>query len=150
MSDKKETLTAVTNQADIPEWKSDVKYQKIEEFTEEYANSSQFQPSIWDMKIIFGQTDMSMGPDAILQHTAITIPWSQVKMMIYFLTVNLCFHESKFGRVVLAEGLIPEIPKEMPKPFKDIGTSEETWKAVREMYEDFLARNPEATPLKKR
>jgi hypothetical protein len=123
---------------------SSVQHQRGEDFTQHYANNTLFEPSNWDLKIIFGQTDASLGVNAVVQHTGIAVPWAQAKLMIYFITLNLLIHEGNAGRVSVPKGLIPVVPEEMPKLFRDQGTSAETWKAMRRLYLDFVASNPEA------
>jgi hypothetical protein len=130
--------------------KSGVQYRRIAEFAEEYANNTLFETSNWDMKIIFGQLDQSLGPNVVLQHTAITMPWPQVKVLVYFLSLNLLFHEARAGRVQILAGLVPDMSQRMPKELREEGiTSEETWRAAQKLYEDFIAANPEADPKKK-
>jgi len=113
-----------------------------------YANNVKFESSLWDLKLIFGQTDQTFGPNAIIQHTAVTIPWPQVKLLLFGLSVTLAEQEGRTGRIALIKGLSgAKIPEQMRKAVRDEGTvSDETWKAIRKIYEDFIAANPEAAP----
>ena len=72
-----------------------------------YANNIQFEPSLWDLKLIFGQLDQSDGTK-VAQHTAITIPWMQAKLLAYFLEVNLAVHETDYGYIRLPPTVIPQ------------------------------------------
>ena len=116
-----------------------------EDFAELYANNVRFESSLWDLKLIFGQNDQSLGPNVVVQHTAITIPWPQVKVLHLGLGLLLAEQESRIGRIKLMKGLIGEIPEQMPQVARDTGNlSEEAWKSLRKLYEDFIAANPEA------
>lgn len=126
-----------------------LEHRRIAEFSEDYANNTLFQSSNWDLKIIFGELEQSLGPNVVLQHTAITVPWSQVKLMVYFMTISLIFQEAQNGRIAIPSGLIPEIGKQMPKELREAGTTDAAWQAVRQLYEQFVAANPEAAPKKK-
>ena len=52
------------------------------DFNSEYANNTLFEPTVWDLKIIFGELFRSRDGKAsdVDWHTAITMPWSQVKL----------------------------------------------------------------------
>jgi hypothetical protein len=74
----------------------------------EYANNSLFEPSVWDLKIIFGQLYRAKnGKSDVDWHTAITLPWPQVKLFAYYLQVNLAMHEAENGVVKVPERLHP-------------------------------------------
>jgi hypothetical protein len=124
--------------------KSGIELSRVEDFSEAYANNVQLEPSLWDLKLVFGQNDQQVGPNAVVQHTAMTLPWAQVKVLIYALRLALIDQESRSGRVQLKRGLIAEFPEQMPKAVRDSGeVSDETWKALRKLYEDLAAANPE-------
>jgi hypothetical protein len=148
MSPKKtKTSAAQTIVGSPPTAKSPIEFKKVEEFSELYANNVKFESSAWDLKLIFGQTDQSLGPNVIVQHTAVTLPWPQVKFLIFGLSIALTEHEGRNGRIPLMRGLLGEIPEEMPQVVRDEGNvSDKTWKALREIYEDFIAVNPDAAP----
>ncbi|HEV7674748.1 MAG TPA: DUF3467 domain-containing protein [Candidatus Angelobacter sp.] len=124
--------------------KSGIEFSRVEDFSELYANNVMFESSLWDMKLVFGQTDQNIGPNAIVQHTAVTIPWAQAKVLAYTLSLALADQEARSGRIQLKKGIIGEFPEQMPKALRDSGEmSEETWKALRKMQQDFVAANPE-------
>jgi hypothetical protein len=85
----------------------------MEEFASRYANHVWYELSEWDMKLIFGQVDQGAGAGGarvVDQHTAITIPWMQAKLMIYFLQINLAIHEGLSGKVGIPKVLFPPEP----------------------------------------
>ena len=75
----------------------------------EYANNSLFEPSVWDLKIIFGQLFRAegLGRSDVDWHTAITLPWPQANGSSYYLQVNLVMHEFENGVVKVPERLYP-------------------------------------------
>lgn len=73
-------------------------YQREEDFISEYANNIRFESTVHDLKLIFGQTDLSSGREVVIQHTAITLPWSVLKLALFFIRLNLDFHELYNGR----------------------------------------------------
>lgn len=84
--------------------------QPTEDFSSGYANSVFLEPSTWDLKMIFGQLDQSVEPNVVEQHTAITIPWAQAKILSHFLRVQLAAYEAVHGKVALHRGILPPEP----------------------------------------
>jgi hypothetical protein len=82
--------------------------QRIDGFSELYANNLLFEASVWDLKLIFGVLDQTTTPNTIREHASINIPWAQVKLMTHFLKVNLLIHERDHGKVNIPTALIPE------------------------------------------
>ena len=68
-------------------------FRRGEDFESLYANNVQFESSIWDVKLIFGQFEQAKSE--IEQHTAITLPWSQAKLAAYYFMVNLVLHQEE-------------------------------------------------------
>src|ERR1017187_412490 len=87
---------------DAPE----IKFEREEDFTTLYANNAQFEASVWDLKIVFGQLDGS----AIRQHTAMNFSWSHAKLMAYFLLVNVLAQQARTGLISLPPAVIPLRP----------------------------------------
>ena len=75
----------------------------------EYANSVGFHPTIWDLKILFGE--LSSRTPSVDWHTSMTLSWAQVKLMAYYLQVNLALHESRSGNINVP---IEMTPMELP------------------------------------
>ena len=88
-------------------------YQPLPEdeiYREAYANNVYFEQSVWDLKLIFGQLDQREGKVLIKQHTAITLPWTQVKLLSYWLKGHLEAYEMANGKIhVPANGIPPEL-----------------------------------------
>jgi len=75
-----------------------------------YANSVYFQPSEWDLKLIFGELDTKDGLTFVEQHTSIAVPWLQARIMHYYLTLQLEVFEVYHGKIKLPASLVPPEP----------------------------------------
>jgi hypothetical protein len=130
---------------DTPEPSTLLTTSHSEDFASEYANHVQFELSAWDLKLIFGQLEQSLAPNAVVQHTAITLPWPQIKIMTYLLQINLAVHELLNGRISVPGGIIPNPERiiEGAAQFRDTD-SEAIKKLMLERYEAFIKENPEA------
>jgi len=123
-----------------------VDFRKTDDFATAYANSVFLEGSLWDLKLIFGQNDLQISPNTVIQHTAITIPWAQVKVLTYFLQAHLAGHEIVNGRVIIPSNLIPPVGGEVPKEFvKDNPKLPEIVAALKANYDAFIVANPEAS-----
>jgi len=91
-------------------------YQPLPEdevYLEAYANNVYFEHSVWDLKLIFGQLDQREGKLIVKQHTAITLPWAQVKILSYWLRGHVEAYEFANGRIPIPSSVIPP---ELPPP----------------------------------
>ncbi len=80
-----------------------------EDYESLYANSVYFQPSEWDLKLTFGELDNDPkdGSMFVEQHTAISVPWLQAKLMSYYLTLQIGAYEMSHGEIIVPEALVP-------------------------------------------
>ena len=85
-----------------------------EELNVEYANNALFEPTIWDLKIIFGE--WSARSNAVDWHTSMTLPWAQAKLMAYYLAINVAAHELKNGTIKVPDAMIPNDPATLSEP----------------------------------
>jgi hypothetical protein len=132
-----------------PTTQSAIEYTRIDDFVSRYANNTFLESSLWDLKIVFGQNDQNVGQNAVVQHTAITLSWAQVKVLSYFLQANLLSHETVNGRVKLSSSLISPLPDELPRDaIEQNPKAREIHAAVKSLYDGFIAANPEAAPAK--
>jgi hypothetical protein len=79
-----------------------------------YANNSRFESSVWDLRVLFGQLEQHTGKEVIDWHTAVTLPWMQVKILIYYLRVNLAVHELASGPLWVHPNVTPQKPQPPP------------------------------------
>jgi hypothetical protein len=129
---------------DKPGTPADVVFRRDEDFVELYANNVRFEPSAWDLKMIFGQLDQSETPNFVSQHTAVSIPWIQAKLCAYFLVVNTVLNAAVNGRVVVPASVVP------PRPDPNEATLDEAGKKavsyVAWVYDQFFGDNPYIPP----
>jgi hypothetical protein len=85
---------------------------KDEDFLTLYANNVQVEASVWDLKVIFGNLDQSKQPNQIMQHTAIHLPWIQIKILSYFLPLVVALQEHQFGKIDVPMAVRPPDPAE--------------------------------------
>ena len=100
-----------------------------------YANNSQLELSVWDLKIIFGQLDQHVNPARIDWHTAVTMPWMQAKLLAYHLRLNLAFHEKFKGVIQVDKSVIPP----PPEPPSGEAANDPTTHAVYELFKKIYA-----------
>ena len=81
---------------------------RTEDFEDLWANNMFFEPTLWGLRIIFGTVDLAA--KQINQHTAINIPWAQVKLAAYFMVLNLVAHQSLNGVVNIPPQIAPRRP----------------------------------------
>ncbi len=123
-----------------------IDYRKTATFRNEYANNAFLEPSVWDLKINFGQLEQSIGPNVVVQHTGISMPWNQVKVFSYFLRLHVLAYEQENGRIRMAKNIIRPVPIPDKKTAKNFSKAMERHKIIMQLYEDFMAANPEAKP----
>lgn len=127
--------------------KSAIEFSKTPDFANAYANNVFFESSFWDLRLIFGQNDQQLGINAVVQHTAITIPWPQIKIMKYFLDSQLATYEIQNGRIRVPPNVVLAVPDEPPKELVKLDPKvPEIFAALRANYDAFIAANPEAAP----
>jgi len=124
-------------------------YRRSDDFRAVYANNSFLEFTAWDLKLIFGQTDSSITPSTVVQHTAITLPWAQVKILAYFMQIHLAAHELDHGRVIIPTGIIPAVTEPDKETAKEWPNSMNLYKIWSKVHADFIAANPEAAPVEK-
>jgi hypothetical protein len=125
-----------------------LEYKRVDPFRNEYADNVFLESTAWDLKMVFGQIDLSLGPNNVVQHSGITLPWAQVKVLQYFLRVHLIAHEIQYGHASIPPGIIQEFPAPTKEQIKEFPRAMELHKTLGKLREEFLAANPEAGPLK--
>ena len=88
---------------------------RTDEFENLYANNVRFESTLWDLRLIFGQVDLAA--NQMVQHTAINIPWPQVKIATYFMLVNLVIHQSLNGNILIPGSVLPQRPDPANAPY---------------------------------
>jgi Protein of unknown function (DUF3467) len=118
-----------------------------QDFVVEYSNNAVLESTNWDLKIIFGQTDQSLGENVIVQRTAITLPWPYAKILAYLLQANLAAREAEDGHIVIPKNIIGPPPAEIPpEQAAKLKHPKEGKEVIHKLWQEFLAANPEAKP----
>jgi hypothetical protein len=107
-----------------------------DELTSDYANNTFFEPSVWDLKIVFGE--WSGRANSIDWHTSITLPWAQAKLMAYYLEVNVAAHELRMGKIPFPSSMVPQEPPPPPDSDKDDPASRALFEVVKDLRQKFI------------
>ncbi len=82
-------------------------FQHEPDFRFRYANNVRFHSTVHDLTLVFGQNDVTGASEVVKQNTAITLPWSVVKLALYYAQVNLVIHEAYNGIVQVPAFQLP-------------------------------------------
>jgi hypothetical protein len=88
-----------------------LRFVREEDFESLYANNVQLEVSVWDLKLIFGELDQRTDPATINQHTSVSIPWIQVKLLSYLLQANMALYENRNGPIRIPPEVVPPAPQ---------------------------------------
>lgn len=114
--------------------------ERKDDFESRYANVTRYESNVFDLKVLFGEIDLGQtGKEIHRLHTGMTIPWSLVKLVIFYLNVNLILHEAQNGKVNIAPSQIPPRPPENVMGGQETETSRRASEAVQKLYADFMA-----------
>ena len=111
--------------------------ERSEDFIDGYANNVRFEPTVYDLKIVFGETDLGSGKEVTVQHMSVTLPWALVKLALFFLEVNVTVHELENGKITIPPNQIPPPP---PLPQGDNPTAVKAHEIIGKIREEFLTR----------
>jgi hypothetical protein len=78
-----------------------------------YANYLHFEGSPWDFRILFGQLipqRFKTEDEEVDWCADVTIPWSQAKLMHFFLGINIGIYELENGNIKIPERMLPPLP----------------------------------------
>jgi hypothetical protein len=114
-----------------------INLERADDFAFFYANHVWYQSSVWDLKLLFGEVDQSKS-NTVVQHTGITLSWLQVKLMIYFLQVNLAFNELQNGKVSIPPSVMPPVPELVPPESADDQEAQTHHQKVMELREQLI------------
>lgn len=113
-----------------------VDYRRSEDFSSVYANNLVFEASVWDLKVILGELDQRGGKIAVEQHTAVSIPWVQVKLLCYWLRLNLEIYEMSNGKIHIPQGVRPPVP---PEPESKDAQNMALFELAKRLHQEFMA-----------
>jgi hypothetical protein len=84
-----------------------------------YAQNVNFDNNAWDLTLLFSMLNRNQGGARFIQIGAIHIPWSQAKLMLFYLTVNIMFHELEHGPIQIPKGMAPGPPEDLQRFLPD-------------------------------
>lgn len=126
----------MTEQATVSQ---QVEFRRDEDFVSLYANNVQFEMSVWDLKLIFGQLDQREGKAAIEQHTSVTVPWFQAKLMSFFLQANVIAYEAEHGRIRIPAAVIPPDLPPLPPEQENNPQAQAVRERIRQLREQLIS-----------
>lgn len=80
---------------------------RTDDFVSLYANNIQFEQSAFDLKLVLGELDQPSGNVRVKQHSSVTIPWAQAKLLVYYLQVHIAAYEFQMGKIKIRQDLVP-------------------------------------------
>jgi hypothetical protein len=112
--------------------------ERAADFTTRYANNIFFESTAWDLKLTFGHIEQVSDPTTIQHDFAVTIPWPQAKLALFWLRLHVEMAEAEVrAKIPIREDLLPqELPAKLPEPLEADPASA---KRFREIYERLRA-----------
>jgi hypothetical protein len=115
-------------------------FHHTDDFSSVYANHIHMEASVWDLKLLFGELDQSVDPLIVEQHTAVTIPWRQAKLLIYFLKAQLVAYEIVNGKIdIPASVRPPKLDPPTEEIIKQEPLSQQIYEAFEKLRQELLA-----------
>lgn len=114
-------------------------FERAEDFISLYANNIQFEQSAFDLKLIFGELDQSQGKVRVEQHSSVTIPWAQAKLLMFYLQVNISLFELENGKIKIRNDLLPQPVRKLSEEEKKIPKAEELTELLEALRQQFIS-----------
>lgn len=92
-------------------------FQRTADCVNSYANNVRYEQTVYDVTLVFGQSDMSTGAEVVKQNIAVTVPWTVAKLALYYLSINLHFYELYNGKIPIPAN---QLPPPFPEPTKEV------------------------------
>lgn len=114
-------------------------FSRSEDFASEYSNNFQFEHSLFDLKLIFGQLDQSAGKIVVEQHTSMTLSWLSAKLLSYYLQLNIAFHEAQHGKINIPNEVLPPPVTPLSEEQQNDPRAQEFLKSMQGLREQFVS-----------
>jgi hypothetical protein len=117
---------------------------RTEDFVSRYSNNVQLESNSFDLKLVFGLLDQSRAtkqPTAkpsVEQHTAISLSWPEVKIIMFYLQVHLTGYEMENGKVKIPASAIPPEPPLTPPTQFDNPQGRAALDLIRKLRAEFI------------
>ena len=95
------------------------------DFTTKYANNVRLEASYWDVRAFFGTLDQT--DHAVAMHTAINIPWPQLKLMVYYAFIHIGFNEGANGTIRVSPDMVPDSLEQVLPDLKNEARGSTAW-----------------------
>ncbi|HTS51011.1 MAG TPA: hypothetical protein VMH05_23860 [Bryobacteraceae bacterium] len=115
---------------------------RSEEFEDFYANNVQFEATLWDLRLLFGQTDLAA--QKVNQHTGMSLPWPQAKLTAYFMIVNVIAHQATNGNIIIPDFVVPVRPNPSDPALEPM--QKKTVEYLGWIYDQFFGTEPYIPP----
>jgi len=112
------------------------KFERVEDFVSAYADNARFEATVFNLKMIFGEIDLSSGTEVVKQHTSITLPWALVKLVVFYLQINILLHEAQIGKITVPPN---QAPPAMPEMSEVADVPQALIDSVKRLREQFIA-----------
>jgi hypothetical protein len=106
-----------------------------EDLSVEYANNVLLEPTIWDLKVLFGE--YTNRAQKVEWHTSMTMPWATAKLLMYFLQVHIAIYETHMQKIKIPHAAIPTAPA-APTPEQNDEAAKVLFEKVRLLHEQFV------------
>jgi hypothetical protein len=126
----------------VPQPVNKLVVERAENFNWLYANSTLIEGNAWDLKITFGQIDKI--PDGspgtlIKQQVAVTIPYAQAKLAVYWLQAQILSHELEAGTIAVRKDQYPPPPPPLTDEQRAIPSMQKFHELLVKLREEFVA-----------
>lgn len=114
-----------------------LKSKRTEDFASVYANNVAVESTGWDLRLTLGELDASSG--VVEQHTAVTMPWALVKLLVYLLKVQIAAFEIQNKPIDLLPFMMPA---EIVPPSSELAKSpqvQEVYKTLLELRKELIS-----------
>ena len=122
-----------------PAQEPQLRSERSEDFASAYANNVYFEPSVWDLKLIFGELDGASNTNQ--QHTAVTMSWVVAKLLAHHLNVQIATHEIAQEKIVIPRDVWPAEIAPPPEQFVDDPKFQKLYKTMIAFRDEFIAKN---------
>lgn len=129
-------MTETTTAQATPE----VGFKRSEDFTTSYANNIFLEASAWDLKLVFGQLDQGPEGSVVKQHLAVTIPWPQAKLALFWLRLQVEIAEAAVGsKIPIRKDLLPVEPPPLTAEQEKDPATKQSYDLYVKLREEFIA-----------
>ena len=104
----------------------------------QYANNVAYEPSVWDLRLVFGALLQRLGQTDVDWHTAVTIPWAQAKIMDYYLRLNLVIQEKNNGPISVPPAMVPKLTAPTEEQAKTDPSTLDTFEAFERIHDELF------------